>query len=313
MALLLPHEHDGAAVRALVLSGGGAKGAYQVGVLRRLMLEQKRDYDILCGVSVGALNVAGLSMSPLGDPEGAYRRIAEVWSSINTSKVWRRRSWGDVLSAFFAESIYDAAPLADLVRRTLDRDAVVRSGRKVRVGAVSLDDGEYVSVDASDPRFAEWVLASSSFPVFLQPVTLGHPSGNRTKTWTDGGVRNVTPIGDAIRLGATEIDVVLCSNPDLPNVWRTKGRKAFEIALRVIDLMGDEVVRNDLEVAGVKNDLARLDGRYRLIDIRVIMPSRPLTSEPLNFDPAQIRSMMEIGYEDATKIRVTRANASTKL
>ena len=45
-------------------------------------------------------------------------------------------------------------------------------------------------------------------------------------------------VDEAIALGATEIDVIMCSNPDTPNAWDPRGKKAFEVALRAIDLMG---------------------------------------------------------------------------
>ena len=54
--------------RALVLSGGGVKGAFQVGALMHSMGDLGRDYDIVCGVSVGALNAAGLCNVKRGMP-----------------------------------------------------------------------------------------------------------------------------------------------------------------------------------------------------------------------------------------------------
>lgn len=279
-------------MRALVLSGGGAKGAYQVGALRRIMKEANREYEILCGVSVGALNVAALGMTTIGKPIEAFDRLEAFWTGLENRKVWKKRTWGNILSAFFEESIYDASPLFSLVRSSLDVKAVAASGKKVVVGAVALDDGEYRSALGTDPNFVDWVLASSSFPVFFQPLRIG------TKTWSDGGLRNVTPLGEAIRLGATEIDVVMCSNPDLPSKWDPKGKKAIETALRAIDLMGDEIVRTDLQVAGLKNDLAD-SGGFRRVGIRVIQPSKALASNPLDFSPGPIREMMAIGYEDA--------------
>lgn len=280
-------------MRALVLSGGGAKGAYQIGALRRWMREANRDYDILCGVSVGALNVAGLAGVRIGNPRVAFDALEALWLGLDNPSIWRKRSLGNILSAFLAESIYDATPLANLVRGRIDAKAVATSGRKVRVGAVALDTGEYRSATETSPDFASWVLASSSFPVFFQPIEI------EGRLWSDGGLRNVTPLGEAIRLGASEIDVIMCSNPDVSVPWDTSGRKAIETALRAIDIMGDEIVRTDLEVAGLKNDLAALDESYRQVAIRVLKPSRQLAGNPLDFSPGAIREMMAIGYEDA--------------
>ncbi len=62
-------------MRALVLSGGGAKGAYEVGALKYLLLDKETQYDIICGVSVGALNASFLSMYPLGQEKVAYQNL----------------------------------------------------------------------------------------------------------------------------------------------------------------------------------------------------------------------------------------------
>lgn len=242
-------------MRALVLSGGGCKGAYQVGALQAIMAEPDRDYEILCGVSVGALNAATLAQFKIGDHREAFETLARFWTELTPSKVWKRRFLGNVLSAFFSKSIYDASPLVQLVRDSIDPERVKASGKRVCVGAVALSDGEYQTADGFNPRFIDWVLASSAFPAFFEPREIGG------RMWSDGGIRNVTPLGEAIRLGATEIDVVLCSNSKNRSAWPTKGRRAYEIALRAIDIMGDEITRTDLQVAGLKNDIAERGAR----------------------------------------------------
>jgi NTE family protein len=279
-------------MRALVLSGGGAKGAFQIGVLKKWIQEEGREYDILCGVSVGALNAAFLAQAPMGQLAAAYGKLAETWLQVNSTNV--RKSWFfGKLAALWKSSVYDSSPLAQWVTRDLDPRAVRASGRKLRVGCVSWETGDYYAATELDEDLQKWVTASASFPVFLAPVEING------QLWTDGGVRNVTPLGEAIRLGATTVDVVMCSNPDSPDPWSTKGQHALPgYAMRAIGLLETEVERGDLAVCGLKNDLAELGEKYRKVQLNLVQPTVALGAS-LEFDPAEILRMVQIGYEHA--------------
>lgn len=279
-------------MRALVLSGGGAKGAYQVGVLKRWMGEQGADYDIICGISVGALNGTFLAQQPR-DPVAAVTALETLWLGLTDSKVKKRRWWG-YLAPVFGDSLYDTTPLRQLVERAIDPQALQAHGRKLRIGAVSLDTGAYFAADEHTPELAAWVMASSAFPLMFPPVKL------RGERWTDGGVRNVTPLGDAIKAGATSIDVIMCGNPDLPHRWPSEGQAAIPgLAMRTLELLTDEVMRNDLQVAGLKNELAPQGGSLRKVPIRLMQPTVPLDHDSLDFSPGPIRAMLAQGYADA--------------
>lgn len=291
-------------MRALVLSGGGSKGAYQEGVLKRWLCEEGREYDILCGISVGALNTSVLCQAPKGQPQLAYMLLNRLWDRVENRKV--RKNWFlGYLALIWKPSVYNTKPLETWVHSELDVNLVRESGRQLRVGAVSWDSGEYRVVDQDDPELHKWVLASASFPTFFKPVKIAG------EEWADGGLRNVTPLGEAIRAGATEIDVILTNNPDLVEPWHpekkflwwTMRRRSFVWrVLRAIELLSNEVVLGDLKECGLKNDIAKLGGPYKDVKIRVVYPSQLLTKDSLDFDPASISRMRKIGYEDALKI-----------
>lgn len=281
-------------MRALVLSGGGVKGAYQVGVLRKWMMEDKTDYEILCGVSVGALNVGVLSQVPYGRPSESFHRLRTMWDRVQNKNV--RKSWFlGKLAALWKPSVYNSKPLMDWVDGELDVEAIANSGRKVRVGATCWETGEYFSAAESDPQFAKWVYASASFPAFFLPAEIAK------KHWTDGGVRHVTPLGEAIRLGAKEIDIILTSNSDRSAPWTPGSKKTISYALRAIEVMSDEIIQSDLQVAGLKNDLAELGKKYRQVKFRIQQPDQTLTDDSLEFDPKLVERLEKKGYEDASK------------
>lgn len=288
-------------MRALVLSGGGSKGAFQVGVLKKWMGDLGQDYEIMCGVSVGALNVAGLVHTPFGQPQQAIKWLEDFWLSkvTGTSAIYKRWFPFGRLHSLWKHSVYDSSPLINLVKDNIDLSRIAHNGRRVAVGAVCLDTGEHVFGTEQDPNFADWVLASSSFPVFLSPIEIAG------RLYSDGGLVNITPLGQAIRMGADDIDVIMCSDPFLQDTWDTTRKVAVpDQVLRTVGMMSDKIAQFDIEEIGLKNDLADINPKYRKVRVRVVIPSKPLGVDSLSFNPDDTRRMLQQGYEDADKFVV---------
>jgi NTE family protein len=284
-------------MRALVLSGGGVKGAYQIGVLKKWMGEQGLDYDIMCGVSVGALNVAGLAMTPKGHPCEAIAMMEHFWrTKVSTPAIYKRWFPFGRLHALWLDSLYDSSPLQKLVVATMNQQKIATNGRMVAVGSVCLDTGDYHYARETDDHFAQWVLASSSFPVFLTPIQIDG------KKYSDGGIKHVTPLGQAIRMGADEIDIIMCSNLSDDPFDSRKTQAIPGILLRSVDLMNDQIVQDDIELCGLKNDLSVIDPQYRLVKVRMVKPQGDLTSNSLDFNPVDVARMIDQGYQDADKV-----------
>lgn len=287
--------------RALVLSGGSVKGAYQVGVLRRWMGKWGWDYDIMCGVSVGALNVAGLSQVHKGMPTQAIEFLENFWLTrvTGTESIYKRWWPFGRLHSLWEKSVYDSSPLISLVRENFDIRKAQSCGRRVAVGAVCLDTGDHAFGHENDPNFIDWVLASSSYPVFMKPVEING------RLWSDGGLVNVTPLKQAILMGADEIDVIMCSDPWQKSVWGAERKVAVpDQIVRSLEIMSDQIMRNDIEIVGLKNELANIDNSYKHIKITLVMPSSKLTNDSLQFDPDEIRRMMDQGFDDAANFVV---------
>jgi NTE family protein len=161
--------------RALVLAGGGAKGSFQVGALRELERYGVQDFDAVYGVSVGALNAAGYV-------RGGVNLLESVWFGIREQDVHKKHSWPGILwrVARGKLGVYDNTPLLATIRRYMGDGPL-----PARVGYVDLRDGEYRSVPATPMS----VWASSTIPVVWEPMD-GH--------FVDGGVRNMTPLAEAL-------------------------------------------------------------------------------------------------------------------
>lgn len=297
-------------VWALVESGGGAKGRYQLGACRRLFGELGIRYHIRTGVSVGALNASYKAMFPDGKEREAYEGLKAMWDKIDDAAVFKKWAFWGEMAALWKPSLYDSTPLQKLVRSQLDPAKIRAAGHELRVGAVSLETGEYRVFDQHYTDLPGAVLASAAFPAMLTPVKLGN------QLWTDGGVRTVTPIKAAIDLGATNIDVILCA-PESAEALRFDNPTTLKIAERSIDLMSDQIIADDLAVVeNVNRTLLTLRrareggvlvplpwaGSKRVIHVRVIRPDHVLLHNSLDFDPVKGADLERCGYEDACRV-----------
>lgn len=280
--------------RALILSGGGSKGAYQAGAIKHLLGDRGIHYDIICGVSVGALNAATLVMYKQGEEKQAAADMLDIWSTITTPKVKKWWFPFGYIHSLWHGSLYDSQPLIDFVKEKFNTERMRSTGKKLSVGAVSLKTGRYKRFDEMHPDIVEAILASSAFPAMLRPIEL------EGELWVDGGVRNVTPLKAAMDLGADTIDVIMTSPRH--GTMELKGNpNAIEIALRCIDLQGDEVVETDIRLAQLYNELVSvkpIEGKKR-VDVRVLRPAQVLGAPSLEFDHKQILRMIDMGYQDA--------------
>ncbi len=284
-------------MRALVLSGGGSKGAWQAGAIDQLLRDRGRTHDLYCGVSAGALNAAFLSMYGPGAEGTGARDLVEVWRSLRTSSVRRAHRPFGLLEGLWLPSLYDSHPLQELVRARIEPARSASSGKRLRVGAVSLTTGRYRLFDETSPHLADAVLASSAFPAMLAPVEV---DGDLC---TDGGLRDVTPLAAAIDAGATSVDVLLTSPPEIAPRPVVEGRRlnAVRLAVRALEILLHEVVENDLTVAVRTNELVRRGAApgKREVQVRVLRPSVALPGDPLDFSPPRIAEMLAQGHADA--------------
>lgn len=219
---------------ALILSGGGARGAYEVGVLSYLLdsLTTLRGsappIDIICGTSVGAINACYLA-AHIGEPRQGITRLVDMWTELRLHDVLgfgvsQAINLPRVLLGGGARTtgVFDVTPMAKLVEREIPWRAVARSLRRghltaLTVSATEMSTGRTVifmqtGPDGSLPTTAPprtiirgaligppHALASAAIPILFPSVRIGR------ELFMDGGVRQNTPISPALRLGATHV------------------------------------------------------------------------------------------------------------
>lgn len=285
-------------MRALVLSGGGGKGAYQVGALTYLMRhpDYRAGFEIICGTSVGAVNALGLAHYPPKSFDKAVAWIESLWTVriTGTSDIWKHR-FPKYLAGLWRPSIGKTDPLDRLLRSVVDQNQIRGSGIVLRLPAVDLVTGRTKVFDELADDLVTAAMASASFPMVFPPVET--PEG----TFTDGGVRDIAPLKQAVDAGADEILVITTDNPsghELDSAPTT----VLGMALRTVDLLTNEVLLGDLRSTRLYNRLveAGLEKTKRRISVRVLWPSESL-GDPLDFSPDLIQERLELGRKDAAK------------
>jgi NTE family protein len=282
-------------MRALVLSGGGSKGAYQVGALKYMLGELKIVYDAFCGVSVGAINSAFLSMFSIGEEIQASNILFDLWSQLDNTKIYKRWFPFGRWHAIWKKSFFDSSPLHYLLKSKLDLNKIRKSGKQVNVGTVSLSSGKYTIFDQNSDHFIDAVIASASFPGMLTPVKfLG-------QLWTDGGVKEISPIKKAVELGADIIDVII-TNPKVRVKKFIENPTTVDVLKRSLDLSTDKIMANDIEKVELYNKLVELGmTEKKNVQLNIIRPDANLIEDLLDFSPHKIQEMIEKGYNDAKK------------
>jgi NTE family protein len=280
-------------MRALVLSGGGSKSAWQAGALKYLLGELEISYSILCGVSAGALNCAFLSMFKDGEEVECAEKLCDLWLNIETSSIYKRWFPFGFLHALWQKSFYDNSPMHSLIRDGVSLPKIRESGKIVTVGAVSLTSGKYTTFDHTSDYFVDAVIASASFPGMFKPIEfLG-------QLWNDGGTKQFSPIQNAIDMGATEIDIIMTSPETRINHFMNNPSVA-DILNRSFDLSTDKIMSNDIEKLVMYNKLAKAGlTDKKMIKYRIIRPKHNLIEDLLDFSPNKIKEMMEKGYNEA--------------
>ena len=241
--------------RALVLSGGGGRGAYHVGVLR--FLEEHEWYpDVVVGTSIGAVNGAALASG-----HNAHSLWA-LWRKLRTKDV-QKPNW----NPFSSVSLLDTSPL----RNTLLNEGWVdferindpeKTAVHLRITATEISTGLLQifsnSLNNKTEITVEHILSSCSIPLIYPHTSLGE-----TKYW-DGAVVANTPLSAAIATGAEEIFVVImtpikqsgeASIPTLPSTMPTNLYEAASMTLEWALLASFQA---DMKMFSLINSLAEI-------------------------------------------------------
>ncbi|HMH20859.1 MAG TPA: patatin-like phospholipase family protein [Puia sp.] len=320
--------------RALVISGGGSKGAFAVGVIKQLATQFPAiGFDIFIGTSTGSL------IAPLA-ATGEIDVLEQFYTGVKTSDIIIK---GNVVTRILSDNaLFDAGPLASLISRTYDdkrSNTIFGLPKELFLVTTCLQTGQPVYFATKDhPIVSDFeieklntpdelrraIMASACQPVFMPPIEV-HKGKLPMRQFVDGGVREYAGVQLAIDAGADEIYAILLTPGDDPPVEQTYN-DAFTILERTIDIFTTDVAVNNIRIplqynlalryiesakekmlaAGITQ--AAIDGFFQApfdnpfagkkpLKIYVIRPDAPLGGGEggLDFDPVAMKGMIAKG------------------
>ncbi|MCH8535488.1 MAG: patatin-like phospholipase family protein [Flavobacteriaceae bacterium] len=287
--------------KALVISGGGSKGAFAGGVAEYLMSVQKHKYDIFIGSSTGSLLIPHLAL-------GEISRIKQIYTNVNhrqifsTSPFVRRKKEGrEFVSINFLNTLIQFIKKrrtfgeSKNLRRTIERNLsyqdflkLKNSGKEVIVTVSNLTQNkiEYKSIEEFEYKeFLDWIWISCNLVPFMSLVT------KHGCEYADGGLGSMVPITEAIRRGAKDIDVIILE-AEAPKHEKVLGKNPFALMLNLYGFMLDQVERHDIR----EGKLAAIQGD---VVLNLYYTPTKLTENSLIFDKQLMSSWWEQGFHHA--------------
>lgn len=286
---------------ALVISGGGSKGAFAGGIAEYLLNHCQKDYNLFVGTSTGSLLAPMLAL-------GKIDRIKEIYTNVRNKDVFNinpfiirkkgnayvtRINHFNTLRMFLRgkKTFGETKNLRKLIARTFTKEDYLelRNTDKdvlITVANLTCNTVEYKSVhDWGYEDFCDWMWISCNIVPFMSLVT------KNNEEYADGGFGNYLPIQPAIDKGASVIDAIVL-RPQNVMVKSLPSSNAFHVLLKTFDFMLDQIGNGDVIIGS-------LQGEVRKVDVNCYFTPRVLTENSFIFDPELMNEWWKEGYDYA--------------
>lgn len=285
-------------MRALVISGGGSKGAFAGGVAQFLIEGAQHKYDLFVGTSTGSLLISHLALNKLD-------KIKEIYSSVNQESIFNNcpfiikkkhgveiiaiNHWNVVKNFIRGKKTFgESENLRKLIRESItieefeelkesDTDVVVT------VSNLSLNQVEYKSInDCTYEEFCDWIWISSNYTPFM---SLAKKNGCE---YADGGLGSLVPIEEALQRGATEVDVVVL-HTEVNYLNRMSTKNPFDLITTIFGFMLDRIENQNIRIG-------KLVANQRDAIINFYYTPTVLTTNSLIFNKERMTMWWKRGY-----------------
>jgi NTE family protein len=291
-------------LKALVISGGGAKGAWAGGFVEFLAKEAGMSWDVLIGSSTGSLLVPLIAVNAWDDLKRAYTTSQQQDIFSNCPFILHRTEEGfragfnhfRIILQFIQgrKTFGESRSLKQLIQKTFPEktwDILQASDKQViaTVSNLTHNQIEYkYARDCTYQDFCDWIWMSCNMVPFM---SLAIKDGCE---YADAGFGNPIPVQEAFNLGATEIDVIVLQ-PRHRVSTLPAATNAFMLMLKTFNFMQHQLARDDIQMGLTES---RLTGhRTRLIHTPV-----ELTDNSFIFDPGQMLRWWNMGQAHAEKL-----------
>ncbi|MES2544366.1 MAG: patatin-like phospholipase family protein [Bacteroidota bacterium] len=288
-------------MRALVISGGGSKGAFAGGVAQYLLEQKNHKYDLLLGTSTGSLLIPHLAL-------GNVEKIHEIYTNVDMSKIFdinpfivRHKKDVEIVSInhfnVFLQFIRGRRTFGEshLLRKyikdnfTLSEFNQLKSSNTdiiVTVTNISKNEAEYKSIKEFDyEEFCDWIWISCNYIPFMSLVT------KNNYEYGDGGFSSLVPIREAVNRGATEIDVVILET-EVQTAPRVIGRNPFSLMVDLFGTLLDQVEKHNITIG-------KLAAKNKDVNLNMYYTPTKLTNNALVFNKVNMSNWWQQGYEYA--------------
>ncbi|APG64461.1 patatin [Tenacibaculum todarodis] len=287
--------------KALVISGGGSKGAFAGGVAEYLMKTRGNDYDLFLGTSTGSLMISHLALDMVDE-------LKELYTSVNQSSIFsnnpfrvKRVHGVKVISIRHRSTFWnflngrktfgESKNLRKLIKKnvTLEMYNNIRKSNKdvvVTVSNLTANQVEYKSIRACEYEdFCDWIWGSCNYVPFMSLLEKNHCQ------YADGGFGCLVPIHEAIKRGAKEIDAIILET-EITQINRMPAKNPFSLMLDVFDFMLEHVEKHNVTIG-------KLSAKHQDVKLNLYYTPTVLTKNSLVFDKKEMKIWWKAGFDHA--------------
>lgn len=288
-------------MRALVISGGGSKGAFGGGVAQYLMQEKGCRYDLLIGTSTGSLLIPHLAL-------GNVDKIRDIYTEVNMGNIFdinpfvvKNKKGVDMVSINHFNVLLqflrgrrtfgESHQLRRYIKSnfTLSEFNQLKSSScniVVTVTNLSKNEVEYKCIrDFDYEEFCDWIWISCNYIPFMSLV---NKNGSE---YGDGGFSSLVPIREAINRGATEIDVVILET-EVQTAPRVIGKNPFSLMVDLFQTLLSQVEKHDITIG-------KLAANNKNVKLNLYYTPIQLTMNALIFNKDRMKQWWSQGYDYA--------------
>lgn len=287
--------------KALVISGGGSKGAFAGGVAQYLMKHENRDYDLLLGTSTGSLMISHLALHKLDELKVLYTNVNQDSIFSNNPFSIRSVDGQKIVSINHLNTLWnflngrktfgESKNLRKLIAKNITKKMYdeIRSSEKeivVTVSNLTTNRIEYKSnKDCTYEDFCDWIWGSCNYVPFMSLLEKDHCQ------YADGGFGTLVPIREAILRGATEIDAIILET-EIPLINRLPAKNPFSLLFDVFGFMLTHVERHNITIG-------KLAAKNKDVQLNLYYTPTVLTTNSLVFDQKMMRKWWKSGFNYA--------------
>jgi predicted patatin/cPLA2 family phospholipase len=287
--------------KALVISGGGSKGAFAGGVAQYLINNENKEYDIFVGTSTGSLMVSHLALGKLEDLKKLYTNVNQKTIFSNNPFKIKNIDGEKVISIRHINTLWnflngrktfgESKNLRTLIKKHITKNMYheIREKNKnvvVTVSNLTTNQIEYKTIDeCTYDDYCDWIWASCNYVPFMSLLEKNNCQ------YADGGFGSLVPIREAIIRGATEIDAIILET-EVTQFNRLPAKNPFSLLFDVFDFMLTNVERHNITIG-------KLAAKSKDVKLNLYYTPTVLTTNSLVFDKVLMRKWWNSGYEYA--------------